>query len=351
MRVDKLRNILDQNDHYPYIVFDRTNIKYLTGFTGSNAFVVLTPEKNYFISDSRYEIYAKSILNENWNFVLQETDFFSTIEKLLDKGRIYLEPHKVTLSVYKRLETLFGNESVRESGSYINDLRSEKDEEEISTIRQAVKIADDCFEHLLKYIKPGLTEWDLAVEIDYFYKRNGCRGVSFDSIVASGAGSAMPHYEPSNKLIEDNNMLMIDMGCIYNEYCSDMTRTVFIGSVPEKFKDIYSIVLEAQEKACQSVKAGITAGELDSVAREHILNAGYGNEFGHSLGHGVGLDVHENPYVKNGSNSVIPENSLITIEPGIYIEGEGGVRIEDIVLVKKEGYEILTSSTKELIII
>lgn len=355
MRLEKLREVLSKADSFPYIIFDRNNIKYLTGFNGSNAFLVIDEDKNYFITDSRYELYVKSILDEKWDFFLQKETLYNTLVEIFGisyNKTLFLEPHKLTLQVFNDLKSTFTDAALIQSASFVNDLREIKDDNEINTIKKAVNISDNCFTHLLDYIKPGITEWDIAVEIDYYYKKHGCRRNSFDSIVASGAGSAMPHYEPSvNKIIEDDNMLMIDMGCVYNDYCSDMTRTIFLGSVPEGFNEIYNTVLNAQQNACKAVKAGVTASYLDSVARDIIKEAGYGDKFGHSLGHGVGLDVHENPFVKMNSDRIIQENALITVEPGIYIERKGGVRIEDIVLVKKDGYEILTESVKELIII
>jgi Xaa-Pro aminopeptidase len=234
----------------------------------------------------------------------------------------------------------------------VSILRSVKEEEESTLLREACAITDRCFTHLLQYIKPGLSEWDIAVEIDYFYKRNGCTACSFDPIVASGTGSSMPHYKPSNeKKIMKGDVLLIDMGCLYKGYNSDLTRTIFVDSVDSTLGEIYNIVYEAQKKAVSSVKPGIDTRKLDSIARTLISDYGYGDNFGHGLGHGVGIEIHELPAIKKFTSAIIKKNMVITIEPGIYIPGKGGVRIEDTVLVTSGGCEILTKSSKELIVI
>jgi Xaa-Pro aminopeptidase len=203
----------------------------------------------------------------------------------------------------------------------------------------------------LQFIKPGVTEWDISVEIDYFFKRNGCRSCAFDPIVASGSGSSMPHYKPENKKIEPGEILLIDMGCVFQGYNSDLTRTIFIDKIDPALAEIYEIVFQAQSKALNAVKPGLDTGKLDSVARNFITQKGYGENFGHGLGHGVGIDIHESPAIKKNISSKLKKNMVITIEPGIYIPGRGGVRIEDTVLVSQQGFEVLTKSSKDLIVI
>lgn len=227
-----------------------------------------------------------------------------------------------------------------------------KDEGEINILREAAAITDSCFYHLLKFIRPGITEWDIAIEIETYYKKNGCTACSFDSIVASGSASSMPHYMPSmDKKIKAGEILLIDMGCMYKGYNSDLTRTVFIGKIDNSLEKIYNIVLEAQGKALNAVRAGIETCELDNAARSVIADYGYGENFGHGLGHGVGIEIHEMPAVKKSGSIKLKKNMVITIEPGIYIPGSGGVRIEDMVLVNSGGCEVLTKCSKELIVI
>jgi Xaa-Pro aminopeptidase len=227
-----------------------------------------------------------------------------------------------------------------------------KDSYELSIIKKAASIADQCAEFVAKTASVRMTEWDLSVAIENFYRTNGCRKSSFDTIVSSGAGSSMPHYIPSmTKLIEQGAPLMIDMGCLFEDYNSDLTRTFFIGTVSTELKTVYETVLTAQMMAVDSVKAGKTTGEIDSVARDYITQQGFGYYFGHSLGHGIGLQVHELPAVKHGGDIVLEPGMVITIEPGIYLPGKGGVRIEDMVCVTKDGCEILTHFTKNLTVL
>ena len=195
-----------------------------------------------------------------------------------------------------------------------------------------------------------MTEWDISLEIEFFFRRNGCTKSSFDSIVASGAGSSMPHYETSmTKKIRNGDVLLIDMGCTYQGYNSDLTRTLFIGSIDPFMKTIYGIVRRAQEAACASVRPGITTGELDSVAREIISHKGFGPNFGHSLGHGLGLEVHEGPRLSPKSETVLEPGMVTTVEPGIYVPDFGGVRIEDVVIIREKGCEVLTRARRDLI--
>jgi len=258
----------------------------------------------------------------------------------------------MTLGQFSEIKSALRGVKVSGIEGIVNRLRMVKDAEEIEYLRRAAELADQCYSHLIGMIKPGITEWDVAVEIEFFYRRNGCRKSSFDAIVASGSGSSMPHYETSmKKRIEPGDILLIDMGCNYEGYNSDLTRTLFVGRVDPALETIYTIVREAQQMAVDAVCPGITTGRLDSIARDHIAQAGYGEYFGHSLGHGFGLEVHELPAVRTSGEEILRKNMAITIEPGIYVPGHGGVRIEDMVLVTARGNELLTRSSKEIIVI
>lgn len=353
-RIKKIRKQLSQKNQFPYLVASLVNIKYCTGFEGSYGYLIFFEDETVFISDSRYEEYAGTILPENVHFVLQQKDFFTTLQSLLKRKKIkkiFLEEHSITLSQYRGFKEECKGIAINYGGDLVNEMRIIKDKSEIEIIKKAAQITDQCFYHILKYIKPGVTEWDIAIEIEYFYKKHGCQGTSFATIVASGAGSSMPHYKTGNKKIRSGEPVLIDMGCVYNGYCSDITRTIFIGTIPDEISTIYSVVKDAQQKAVNAVKAGLTTNKLDSIARDFIAAKGYGALFGHSLGHGVGLDVHEMPAVKQNGAVALKNGMVITVEPGIYIPKEGGVRIEDMVLVTSNGHEILTGSTKELIIL
>ncbi|MDH7553319.1 MAG: Xaa-Pro peptidase family protein [Spirochaetota bacterium] len=353
-RIKKIQKHLSEKKQFPYLVASLINIKYCTGFEGSYGYLIFFEDETVFISDSRYEEYALMILPDIVRFVLQQKDFFTSLKSLLKEKKIkkiFLEEHSITLSQYKMLKNECKGIAFNYGGDVINELRIIKDDDEIETIKKAAQITDACFNHLLKIIKPGVTEWDIAIEIEYFYKKHGCQGTSFDTIVASGAGSSMPHYKTGIKKIKAGEPVLIDMGCIFKGYCSDITRTVFIKNIPDSVNTIYSIVKEAQKRAVDAVKAGLTTNKLDSIARDFIAANGYGDLFGHSLGHGVGLDVHELPAVKQNGAMVLKKGMVITIEPGIYIPKKAGVRIEDMVLVTSSGHEVLTKSTKELIIL
>lgn len=356
MRIKRLKKQLKESGQFPYLITDLNNIKYLTGYAGSNAYLLIDEKESFFISDSRYEEYVKSLLPKGFTFYLQEGLAADSIKGCMDitaKKEIFVESHSLTLSQYGELKSLMKRVKITSvKDDPVSILRSIKDDNEISIIREACAITDRCFSHLLKFIKPGISEWDISVEIDYFFKKNGCTACAFDPIVASGPGASMPHYKPSqDKKISRGDILLIDMGCLYKGYNSDLTRTVFVDSVDSTLGEIYNIVYEAQGKAVSSVKPGIDTRNLDSIARKIISDYGYGDNFGHGLGHGVGIEIHEIPAIKKFTSSKIKKNMIITIEPGIYISGKGGVRIEDTVLVTSDGCETLTKSSKELIVI
>ncbi|MGP1406292.1 M24 family metallopeptidase, partial [Filifactor alocis] len=228
-------------------------------------------------------------------------------------------------------------------------LRAVKDEEEIDNLRQAAAIADKGFLHVLDIVKPGMTEKELALELEFFMRKQGASGLSFTTIVASGIRSSMPHGVASDKVIEKNDMLTLDFGCMYNGYCSDMTRTFVVGTADERQKELYNIVLETQLKVLEAIKPGARCKEIDALSREIIGGYGYGEFYGHGLGHGVGLEIHELPVLNGTSEFVLEENMVVTDEPGIYLPDFGGVRIEDTVLVTKDGYDLISRSTKEFI--
>lgn len=355
MRLKALKKNLVKKGKLPYLITDLVNIRYCTGFSGSYGCLLVDGERTYFISDSRYEEYARSLLGDDVTFVLQKKSLPEALKKLLGgigAQRLNLEEHNLPLSMFMQLKKELPDTELLPAGDEVNLLRMCKDDSEIELIRKAVRIADDCFRHILRIIKPGVREWDIYVEIDYFYKKNGCRRTSFDSIVASGKSSSMPHYSTSmTKRVNSGDIVMIDMGCEYEGYNSDLTRTVFVNSVDAEFKNIYTTVREAQERALSVIRPGISAGSCDGTARRIIKDAGYGGAFGHSLGHGVGLEVHELPALKSGGTVKLKKNMVITVEPGIYLPEKGGVRIEDMALVTDNGVEILTGSSKELFIL
>jgi len=353
-RLKKLRRTLAKKDLLPYLVSDLTNIRYLTGFTGSYAALVIGGRDSFFLSDSRYEEYVRSILPRDVRFVLQKADFCTTLEaelKTRGESALYCEKHSMSLASFMDMKARMKRIRLYPAEDVVNEQRMVKDGEEIALLREAAAITDSCVNHLKSLIRPGMLECDIAVEIEYFYRKRGCRRTSFDSIVASGAGSSMPHYETSmEKRIRAGDVLLIDMGCHYRGYNSDLTRTLFVNSIDPAVEKLYRVVQTAQQAALEAVRPGITTGKLDGVARNIIVREGYGQFFGHSLGHGLGLDIHELPAVKAGDVK-LRKNMVITIEPGIYLPGTGGVRIEDMVLVTGGGCEVLTKSSKDITIV
>ena len=354
-RLRKLKNLLKKNEKLPYLILDLINIRYLTGFEGSNGYLLISEGGIFFISDARYEEYSRSILPRGVDFLLQEgdvTDLIKTTLKGLGTKELFLEEHSVTLSQFLLMKKKFRGIKLLPGGDEVNSVRMVKDEEEIALLQEAALITDRCVDHCRSFIRPGITEWDVAVEIEHFYRTNGCTKTSFDSIVASGTGSSMPHYQTSmTKKLEPGDPILIDMGCTFKGYNSDLTRTMFLQDVPPAIEKIYHIVHEAQERAVKAVKPGMTTGKLDAVARDHISAKGFGKHFGHSLGHGFGLEVHEMPALRSGGEMKLKKHMTITIEPGIYVPGLGGVRIEDMVLVTPKGGETMTKSTKEIVVI
>ena len=207
------------------------------------------------------------------------------------------------------------------------------------------------FEHILPFIKPGITEREIALELEFFMKKQGASALSFDTIVAVGERSALPHANLTDKKVEDGKVVLLDYGCVYEGYCSDMTRTVAVGYADDKTKNIYNIVLNAQLKAIENIKAGVSGVAVDKIARDIIADGGYGDNFNHALGHGLGLKVHEQPTLSPRSEDILKTGNVVSVEPGIYVEGFCGVRIEDIVIVREDGCENLTLSPKDLIIL
>ena len=335
------------------LVSDSYNMRYISNFTGGEGYLVITRDKNYIIVDSRYTVQAKE---ETKNYEVIEVssirNYFKVFQTIVDENNIKrfgFENKNISYDFYNSLRE---NVKVLEwvhIDFTLDDLRMVKRENELVHLRRAEQIGDIAFGHILGFIRPGVTELQVAAELEYRMKLEGAEDLSFNTIVASGLNSAKPHAVPQDKTIEEGDFVTMDFGCKYKGYCSDMTRTIVIGKASEKQKEIYNVVLEAQMMALDSIRAGMSCEKVDMIARDIIANAGYGNYFGHSLGHGVGLYIHENPRLSKGVQRILEENMVVTIEPGIYIEGFGGVRIEDMVVVKNGKCENLTHSSKKLI--
>lgn len=353
-RITKLRELMNKRAIDGVLLVGDANRNYLSGFTGDESFSVITSDKAFFITDSRFTEQAKQQVKDyevveyskNGTFV----DFLSD---LVDKNAIKklgFEEDILSFRNYSLYKNKISCELVPMEGM-VEEIRIMKDESELVVLRKAAEIADKAFDHIIKFIKPGMTEREIGLELEFFMKKLGATALSFPSIVASGVRSSLPHGIATDKVVNRGEFLTLDYGCVYEGYCSDMTRTLVIGEPTGKMSEIYNVVLEAQERALKAFKPGIPASEVDKVARDFITEKGYGSYFGHSLGHGVGRQIHEAPVVGYRNTKELQAGMLVTDEPGIYIPDFGGVRIEDLLLIKEDGIEILSKSSKQLICI
>lgn len=349
---EKISNILRENGLDAILVSDACNMRYLSGFRGGTGYLFLSEKRRVLLTDARYTVQAGG---ETEDFEIAEVSAKRNYETVLKE--ILGEEQTVTLGFEdlhlifaraRKLQEELGDIRWVALGDSLNRLRRVKTPEEQKLLEQAEAIGDLAFCKILEELRPGLTELQVAARLDYYMKEAGASGNSFDTIAASGVHSAMPHAMPSGKKLEKGDFLTMDFGCVYQGYCSDMTRTVVIGKANERQKEIYQIVLEAQEAALEAIRPGMTGAMVDRVARDLIADAGYGEYFGHGLGHSVGLYIHEEPRLSPSCEDVLCEGIIQTVEPGIYLPDFGGVRIEDMVVITAEGCRNLTRSTKEL---
>ena len=351
-RIEKLRALMTEDMIDGYLVTSPANLRYLTNFTGTAGVAFITQEQAYFITDFRYMEQANN-QTQGLTILQHQGDIVGEIIRLVESQQISVfgfEDAFLTVAEYSVFGEVIDAELAPASG-LIESLREQKDDAEIAIIEKACAIADEGFQHVLKMIRPGMTEIEVANQLDFFMRSLGASGTSFETIVASGARSALPHGVASEKVIEQGDMVTLDFGCVYQGYVSDITRTFAIGDPGQELKDIYQIVLGAQQKVIDAAKAGVTGAQLDAIARDFITQAGYGEAFGHSTGHGIGMEIHEGPNISRSNEAELMIGNVITDEPGIYIAGLGGVRIEDDLLILAEGNRILTQSPKELIIL
>lgn len=326
------------------------NMRYFSGFTGGEGAVVMTKKHSVLFTDSRYTEQAE---NETVGFeVIETNDWMKSACRFFERNGIKVvafEDDSMTAAEFSRLQHIVPSREFVPSASKIRTMRMVKTDLELGKIRIAEEVGCKAFEHILGYIKPGVKERDIALEIEYFMKKQGASGLSFDTIAISGARTSLPHGVPTDKKIETGDFVTMDFGCVLEGYCSDMTRTVVVGKASDEQKKIYNIVKEAQQTGLESIRAGAKCSDCDKAARDYIASKGYGGYFRHSLGHGLGLLVHELPNLSPRSEFILEENMVVSCEPGIYIPGFGGVRIEDLVAVTKDGCENLTRVTKDLI--
>ncbi len=352
LKLQKLRKILQEQNIDGILITNEYNRRYMTGFTGTAGVAIVSQNDAVFITDFRYTEQATAQIKD-YRIVQHEVTLLEEIATQVKAMGIKLlgfEKDSVSYGTYELYKNVIQADLVPVSG-LIEKIRLIKTAQEINIIKVACEIADHAFTHILDYIKPGKTELDVSNELEFFMRQQGATQSSFDTIVASGLRSALPHGVATNKVIEKGDFVTLDFGALYNGYISDITRTVAVGEPSEKLVEMYNTVLASQLLALEKVGPGLTGIQADAIARDYLTEKGYGEAFGHSLGHGIGLEVHEGPGLSKRSNTVLEPGMAVTIEPGVYVPGVGGVRIEDDILITESGNELLTHSTKELIIL
>lgn len=328
------------------------NVRYLTGFTGSSGQLFITSEEAVFLTDSRYEEQARREVPD----LRKETyypDFVARLAEIcleLGAPRVGFEAAAVTYKTYQKVAEAGAVELVPTDES-VERLRWVKDDEELSLIERAQELTDHAYDVATTKLVEGMTEKELALELEQAMRQAGADGMAFDSIVAFGENAAEPHHRPGDRTLSAGDIIKFDVGCVVEGYHSDMTRTVAFGEPPRELVEAHELVLRAQRTGVEALRPGVAAGSADKAARDVIREAGYGDRFGHSLGHGVGLEVHEGPGLRRESTDVVPEGTVVTVEPGVYLPGIGGVRIEDMVVVEADGARPLPRSPRELVVL
>jgi len=351
-RLQNIRTLISEKGIDSFLVSQQENRRYLSGFSGSAGWLFISQQKAVLTTDSRYTEQAGQ---ESQEFEIIETRgelalWFTKLLKAHGWHRLGFEAQHTSFAAYQQLCEIIEAEHIDleliPCQSMVEKLRSVKDTMELSSITKAVQLTDAAFNQILATIKPGMTEKEIAWETESFFRQNGAESTAFDIIVATGPNSAMPHARPGERRLQAGEPILIDMGAKIDGYCSDFSRTICIGQAEKKLREIYSIVMEAQQAAIDGIKSGMNGAEADKIARNIIEVAGYGENYGHGLGHGIGLAIHESPSLSRLSTDMLSDEMVFTIEPGIYIQGYGGVRIEDTVRLKQGNINVLTKSAK-----
>ncbi len=357
-RTEKLLARLIGKDLDAIIITDPSNRRYLSYFTGSAGVLYISPTRQVLLTDFRYIEQANKQCPDYEILNHQGKGLLVLLKELMDKDQVKavgIESNILTFAQHEEYKKALGDIAIKGTIDMVEDLRQIKDKEEIESLKRAETIGDIAFTNIIKFIrehyKNGVSENDIALELEVNMRKNGAVGTSFSSIVAAGAKSSLPHAVPEDVILKEGDFVVMDFGCVYNGYCSDMTRTILVGEPTPQHLEIYNTVLLANKEALEAIRPGKTGKEIDAIARNIIAEAGYGDYFGHGLGHSVGLDIHENPRLSMADETKLEAGMVVTVEPGIYIPNFGGVRIEDLVVVTEDGIENLTYSPKELIII
>lgn len=349
-RQNRLRSLLAKKNLGYLLISHMPNVYYLTGFRGSAGMAVFGPDEAILFVDPRYTLQAEDQargveVRESKQRLLQAVGAWLKKRKTMELG---FDESNLTCAAFRALQSAVGKRcQLRAAGGVVEDLRLIKDSYELGLIRKAARLTSETFEDIRETLRPGLSEADLAAEIEYRLKRKGAEGVAFETIVASGPRSALPHARASSKLLRKNEFVIFDLGAIISGYAADMTRTVYLGKPDARARRIYQAVLEAEEQGVLAARAGTRVGAVDATVRRALAKRRLSEYFTHSTGHGVGLEIHEGPRVARGETKRLKSGFVVTVEPGVYVEGYGGVRVEDTVAVGDDGPEVLTSAPKQ----
>lgn len=352
-RRERLAEVLVEGKLDALLVTALPNVRYLTGFTGSNAMVLVTPDETAIFTDPRYTVQVAEETGIT-AFVLNGALMPGVVARIAGSRlkRIGFERTRISYDLWRQLDESIGSrQRLIATADLVEQLRMVKSEAEIDRIRLSMNVATAAYEAVVAQLTPGLTELEIAADLDYQMRRRGAEAPSFDTIVAAGERSAMPHAHPSPNRLTANQLLLVDMGALCGGYASDMTRVVHMGKAPRKVQALYRAVLEAQLAALDVVKHGAAAGAVDRRARSVLKKHGVDKAFVHSTGHGLGLEIHERPRLGRGDTTRLVEGMAVTVEPGIYFSGFCGIRIEDTVIVRRHGCEVLTSTSKEFTVV
>ena len=356
-RLDRIRRRLEEASVDALLITDPHNRRYASGFTGSNGWLLIPADEAKpakLATDFRYLDQAAQESPEFEIVVMKGgmEQWWGELAKPLGRGRLGFESHDVSVAAHKQLRDTNAKlpagqrPALVQTNQIVEQARAVKDESELALLRQAARLTDDAFAHTEQAMQPDWTERRVAWEIEQYSRSNGADAMAFESIVAAGTWGARPHARPRDEVIGSGQPIVIDMGARYRGYCADMTRTIVLGDRDAQFPRIYDIVLAAHETAAQMIEPGMSAKDADQLARQVISDAGYGEQFGHGLGHGVGLQIHEKPYLGSTSKDTLEAGMVITIEPGIYLPEWGGVRIEDMGLLDDDGFHSFTGTPK-----
>ncbi|MCX7726183.1 MAG: aminopeptidase P family protein [Chitinispirillaceae bacterium] len=352
-RFNKLRRMLEKEELTYFLITDPIDVAYVTGFLSTYVALLIGKKSHWLLTDFRYALEAITFCKRHpeWKFIQVDNGLYNAIANIIKckECKIGFQSDRMSVEEFRKFKSCLREVSFKCYGREIKELLIPKEPFEIDTIKKAATIADKAFLKILDDIKPGITECVLVKKLEDYCRELGSERAAFETIILSGERSALPHGRPTNKKIKKGEFVLIDFGCTVDGFLSDMTRTVVVGKANSKQKEIYNIVYEAQKNARENARAKMKANEIDFFGREIIKCKGYGRAFGHALGHGVGRRIHESPRISREVKLEVPLNAVVTIEPGIYIPDFGGVRIEDLVVIEKNGVSLLSNSPRELI--